>query len=79
MKSYKTIIIDDERLAREEVKRALSAYPEFMVLGEAANVDEAMVLIEKERRRPPRRRPPEQSQRFQRHAGLCDCFPAPRS
>ena len=49
MKSYKTIIIDDERLAREEVKRALSAYPEFVVLGEAANVDEAIVLIEQER------------------------------
>lgn len=48
MKSYKTIIIDDERLAREEVKRALSNYPEFVVLGEAANVDEAVVLIEKE-------------------------------
>ena len=49
MNTYKTIIIDDERLAREEVKRALSAYPEFVVLGEAANVDEAVVLIEKER------------------------------
>ncbi len=49
MKSYKTIIIDDERLAREEVKRALSNYPEFVVLGEAANVDEAIVLIENER------------------------------
>ncbi|MDN3642945.1 LytTR family DNA-binding domain-containing protein [Lutimonas halocynthiae] len=49
MNTYKTIIIDDERLAREEVKRALSAYPEFVVLGEAANVDEAIVLIDKER------------------------------
>ena len=48
MNTYKTIIIDDERLAREEVKRSLSAYPEFVVLGEAANVDEAIVLIEKE-------------------------------
>ena len=48
MNTYKTIIIDDERLAREEVKRALSAYPEFEVIGEAANVDEAVVLIEKE-------------------------------
>ncbi|MCA0931744.1 MULTISPECIES: LytR/AlgR family response regulator transcription factor [Lutimonas] len=47
MKTYKTIIIDDERLAREEVKRALSNYPEFEVLGEAANADEAIVLIEK--------------------------------
>ena len=48
MNTYKTIIIDDERLAREEVKRALSNYPEFVVLGEAANVDDAIVLIEKE-------------------------------
>ena len=48
MKTYKTIIIDDERLARAEVKRALSKYPEFEVIGEAANVDEAVVLIEKE-------------------------------
>lgn len=47
MKTYKTIIIDDERLAREEVKRALSNYPEFEVLGEAANADEAIALIEK--------------------------------
>ncbi len=46
---YKTLIIDDERLAREEVKRALSNYPEFVVLGEAANADDAIVLIEKER------------------------------
>ena len=48
MNTYKTIIIDDERLAREEVKRALSNYPEFVVIGEAANVDDALVLIEKE-------------------------------
>jgi two-component system LytT family response regulator len=48
MNTYKTIIIDDERLAREEVKRALSNYPEFVFLGEASNVDEAIVLIEKE-------------------------------
>lgn len=48
MNTYKTIIIDDERLAREEVKRALANYPEFVVLGEAANVDEAIVLIENE-------------------------------
>lgn len=49
MNKYKTIIIDDERLAREEVKRALSHYSEFVVLGEAANVNEALILIEKER------------------------------
>lgn len=48
MKKYKTIIIDDERLAREEVKRALKAYPEFVIVGEANNVDSALTLIAKE-------------------------------
>jgi two-component system LytT family response regulator len=43
---YKTIIIDDERLAREEVKRALSNHKEFEIIGEASYVDEAITLIE---------------------------------
>ncbi|WP_296622279.1 LytTR family DNA-binding domain-containing protein [Marivirga sp.] len=47
MNSYKTIIIDDERLAREELKRSLSKYPEFVILGEASNVNDAIILIEK--------------------------------
>ena len=47
MDTYKTIIIDDERLAREEVKRALENYPEFEIIGEANNVDKAKALIEK--------------------------------
>lgn len=46
MDTYKTIIIDDERLAREEVKRALENYPEFEIIGEASNVEKAKVLIE---------------------------------
>ncbi|MEH6537773.1 MAG: LytTR family DNA-binding domain-containing protein [Psychroserpens sp.] len=46
MKTFKTIIIDDERLAREEVKRALKSYPEFEIIGEASHVDEARILIE---------------------------------
>jgi len=46
MKTFKTIIIDDERLAREEVKRALRGYPEFEIIGEASHVDEAKTLIE---------------------------------
>ena len=46
MKTFKTIIIDDERLAREEVKRALKGFPEFDVIGEASNVDSALILIE---------------------------------
>jgi two-component system LytT family response regulator len=46
MKTFKTVIIDDERLAREEVKRALKSHPEFEVIGEASYVDEAKTLIE---------------------------------
>ncbi len=48
MKTFKTVIIDDERLAREEVKRALKKHPEFVIVGEANNVDSALILIEKE-------------------------------
>jgi two-component system LytT family response regulator len=46
MKRFKTIIIDDERLAREEVKRALQKHQEFEIIGEASHVDEAISLIE---------------------------------
>jgi len=46
MKIFKTVIIDDERLAREEVRRALKSYPEFEIIGEASHVDEAKTLIE---------------------------------
>lgn len=45
MNRYKTIIIDDERLAREEVKRALEKHQEFEIIGEASHVDEAITLI----------------------------------
>ena len=46
MKKFKTIIIDDERLAREEVKRALQKHQEFEIIGEASHVNEAITLIE---------------------------------
>ena len=46
MKTFRTIIIDDERLAREEVKRALKSYSEFEIIGEASHVDEAKKMIE---------------------------------
>jgi len=48
MKTFKAVIIDDERLAREEVKRALKKYTEFVIVGEANNVDAALTLIDKE-------------------------------
>jgi two-component system, LytTR family, response regulator len=42
----KAIIIDDERLARNELKKLLGEYPEIEVIDEAANVDEGIQKIE---------------------------------
>lgn len=42
----KALIIDDERLARAELKRLLEHFPKVQLLGEAANADEATQLIE---------------------------------
>jgi two-component system LytT family response regulator len=46
MKKIQVIIIDDERTARDEVKRLLDNYPDFEVVAEARNADEAKELIE---------------------------------
>jgi two-component system LytT family response regulator len=46
MKKVKVIIVDDERLSREELKRALKAYEDFVLIGEAENADDAKDLIE---------------------------------
>jgi len=43
----KTIIIDDERLAREGLKGLLKEFSEIEIIGESANVDEALELIDK--------------------------------
>jgi two-component system LytT family response regulator len=43
----KTIIIDDERLAREGLKGLLKEFSEIEIIGEAANVDEALELIDR--------------------------------
>ena len=40
----KAIIIDDERLARNELKKLLEQHPEIEIIDEASNVDEAMVI-----------------------------------
>mgnify|MGYP003607795191 CR=1 FL=1 len=48
MKKIKVVIIDDERLAREEIKRALQFYEDFVLIGEAENADDAKILIERE-------------------------------
>ena len=42
----KAIIIDDERLARNELKKMLAEFPEVEVVAEAANADEGMEKIE---------------------------------
>ncbi|MBX9783527.1 MAG: LytTR family DNA-binding domain-containing protein [Chitinophagaceae bacterium] len=42
----RAIIIDDERLARNELKKLLAEYSEIEVIDEAANVDEGIQKIE---------------------------------
>ena len=42
----KTLIVDDERLARNELRRLLDNFPKIEVIGEAANADEALKLID---------------------------------
>ena len=37
----KALIVDDERLARNELRRLLAAHPDIVVAGDARNVDEA--------------------------------------
>jgi two-component system, LytTR family, response regulator len=45
----KTIIVDDERLARSELKRLLKNFSAIEIIGEAANPDEAIEKIENAR------------------------------
>lgn len=42
----KAIIVDDERLARAELKKLLQAYPDIDIVDEAANADEGVEKIE---------------------------------
>ena len=41
----KTLLVDDERLARAELRRLLAAHPEIEIVGEAANADDASAAI----------------------------------
>ncbi len=41
----KAILIDDERLARQELKSLLSSYPEIQIVGEANNAETAIEII----------------------------------
>lgn len=45
----RAIVIDDSRLARNELKRLLKEFDSLQVIGEAANVDEAKEKIESEK------------------------------
>jgi len=42
----KALVVDDEPLARRELRRMLDAFPSVQVVGEAGNVDEARARIE---------------------------------
>jgi two-component system LytT family response regulator len=41
----KALLIDDERLARNELRRLLTAHPEIEIVGEAVNAEEALERI----------------------------------
>jgi two-component system LytT family response regulator len=41
----RTLIVDDERLARAELKRLLAAHPQIEVIGEAADAQQALHLL----------------------------------
>ena len=44
--AIKSIIIDDERLARNELKKLVLAHPEIEIIDEASNVEEGLEKIE---------------------------------
>jgi two-component system LytT family response regulator len=43
---WKTIIIDDEQLARQRIKRLLKAYPAIEIIAEAENGEQGLSIIE---------------------------------
>lgn len=45
----KAIVVDDERLARNELRRLLQAHPEVRVIGEASNGEAGLELINRTR------------------------------
>ncbi len=45
----KTLIVDDERLARQELKNLLSQVDDIEIIGEATEADEALELIEEKK------------------------------
>ncbi|TDO23358.1 LytR/AlgR family response regulator transcription factor [Pedobacter duraquae] len=49
MRPIRTLIVDDERAARQELRRLLASFPEFFIIGEAKNADEALTMINQEK------------------------------
>ena len=47
MQKISAIIVEDSRLARQELKELAKEHPEIEIIGEAENVDEALILISK--------------------------------
>ncbi|RUO26053.1 DNA-binding response regulator [Aliidiomarina minuta] len=45
---FKTLIVDDERLARTELKRLLKAHPQCQLVAEAASASEAINILSEE-------------------------------
>ena len=48
MEKIRAVIVEDSRLARNELKVLLNQYPHIDLIGEAENVDKGIALIEKE-------------------------------
>jgi two-component system LytT family response regulator len=44
--SIKAIIIDDERLARNELKKLLEQHPEIQIMDEASGVEEGIEKVD---------------------------------
>jgi two-component system LytT family response regulator len=45
----KALLVDDERLARVELRRLLEAHPDVTILAEASQIDEALVAVSEKR------------------------------
>ena len=41
----KALLVDDERLARQELRRLMQAHPDVTIVGEAANADDTVALL----------------------------------
>lgn len=48
MKTVKVVIVEDSRLARNELKELMKSHKQLVLVGEAANVDDGFELIQKE-------------------------------